>query len=182
MDRPGRTDRARGERVTHRASVWPGAVAGLGAGLLAAGAMSLAHRGLTAVIGPPPEASPPGEDATVTVADLVVRALVARPLGEAAKPWAGTLVHYAFGACVGALYGGAAERVPRVTAALGLPFGVAVWLGAHVVTVPALGLAPPPTRRPLAAEASELVLHLVYGGVTEVLRRAGRRRPRRRAA
>src|SRR5262245_43404120 len=39
--------------------------------------------------------------------------------------------------CVGALYGAAAEIVPRVRMALGLPFGAAVWLGAHVIAVPA---------------------------------------------
>jgi putative membrane protein len=161
------------------ASIWRGAVVGLGAGLLAAGAMSLAHKGVTAVTGP---LSPPGEagdDATVKVADLLVHALAGRPLPEPAKPQAGTLVHYAFGAGVGALYGGLAERAPRVTGALGLPFGLAVWLGAHVIAVPAAGLAPPPIRRPLAAEASEFVLHLVYGGVTEILRRVGRGRVRR---
>jgi Protein of unknown function (DUF1440) len=158
-------------------SVWRGAVAGLGAGLLAAGAMSLAHKGLTAVAGPPTEARPPveaGDDATVKVAELLVRPLTERPLPEEAKPWAGTLVHYAFGGVVGALYGAVAERAPRVTAGLGVPFGVAVWLGAHVITVPAAGLAPPPTRRPLRAEASELLLHLVYGAVTEIARRLGR--------
>jgi putative membrane protein len=56
-----------------------------------------------------------------------------------------------------------------------LPFGVAVWLGAHVIVVPALGLAPPPTRRPLGKEAVEFVLHLVYGAVTELGRRQLRR-------
>jgi putative membrane protein len=174
-----------GPRSPRPGAVWRGAVAGLAGGLLAAGAMGLAHKGLTAVAGPPSEAGPPaesGDDATVKVADLLVRALTERPLPEAAKPWAGTLVHYAFGGVVGALYGAVAERVPRVTAVLGVPFGVAVWLGAHVITVPAAGLAPPPTRRPLGAEASELVLHLVYGAVTEIVRRVGRRHPRDRAA
>ena len=51
---------------------------------------------------------------------------------------------------VGALYGAAAEIVPRVTTAFGLPFGVAVWLGAHVIVVPALGLADSPCVKPSA--------------------------------
>ena len=59
--------------------------------------------------------------------------------------------------------------------ALGLPFGASVWLGAHVIMVPALGLAAPPTRQPPAKEALEFVLHLVYGAVTEVVRRLVRR-------
>jgi uncharacterized membrane protein YagU involved in acid resistance len=52
-----------------------------------------------------------------------------------------------------------------------LPFGVAVWLGAHVIMVPALGLAAPPTRQPPLKEAFEFVSHLVYGAVTELARR-----------
>jgi hypothetical protein len=40
-----------------------------------------------------------------------------------------------------------------VSRAFGLPFGAAVWLGAHIVAVPALGL------------------HLVYGSITELVRR-----------
>jgi putative membrane protein len=174
-----------GSRSPRPGGVWRGAVVGLGAGLLAAGAMSLAHKGLTAIAGPAPEARPPaegGDDATVKVADLLVRTLAERPLPEEAKPWAGTLVHYAFGGVVGALYGAVAEHAPRVAVGLGVPFGAAVWLGAHVITVPAAGLAPPPTRRPLRAEASELVLHLVYGAATEIVRRLGRGRPRDRAA
>ena len=60
---------------------------------------------------------------------------------------------------------------PRVTAAVGFPFGVAVWLGAHVVAVPALGLGNPPTRRPIRQEAEEFGLHTVYGVTTELVRR-----------
>jgi len=72
---------------------------------------------------------------------------------------------------VGALYGAAAAIVPRVTTAFGLPFGVAVWLGAHVIVVPALGLADSPVRQPIPKEAEEFALHLAYGSVTELVRR-----------
>ena len=84
---------------------------------------------------------------------------------------ASQLVHYAFGGGVGAVYGGLAELAPRLATGFGVPFGLAVWLGAHVITVPALGLAEPPVRRPLATEAPELGLHLVYGAVAELVRR-----------
>jgi len=43
--------------------------------------------------------------------------------------------------------------------------------GAHVIAVPALGLAEPPTRRPRSEEGLEFALHLVYGVVTELVRR-----------
>lgn len=161
-------------------SVWRGVIAGMVGGVIAAGAMSAVHKGL-AGIGPgapqqPPSAQQPhDEDATIKVADGIARRLFHRPLAEDRKPLAGNLVHYAFGAGVGAIYGGVAAVVPRVTIAVGLPFGVAVWLGAHVITVPALGLAEPPTRRPFSKEALEFLLHLVYGAVTELGRRVVRR-------
>jgi hypothetical protein len=115
------------------------------------------------------------EDATVKVADGIARWLLHRPLSEDKKPLAGNLVHYAFGGSIGAIYGGVAVVAPRVTAAVGLPFGVAVWLGAHVITVPALGLAEPPTRQPRSKEGLEFALHLVHGAVTELVRRLAHR-------
>jgi len=148
-----------------------GSLLGLIGGLIAAGAMSLAHR-VANDIGPKTEASPASreKDSTVKVASAVTRQ-VGYDLPEDQEPRAGSIVHYAFGASVGALYGAAAEIVPRITALVGLPFGVAVWLGAHVLCVPALGLAEPPTRRPVGEEAKEFGLHAVYGVTTELVRR-----------
>ena len=155
---------------------WRGIIAGLVGGVIAAGAMSLAHKGLGGFVsGARQPASTAeqqqSEDATVKVADGVTRWLLKRPVPEDRKPLAANIVHYAFGAGVGGLYGGVATAAPRVTTALGLPFGVAVWLGAHVIMVPALGLAEPPTRQPASKEALEFFMHLVYGAVTELVRR-----------
>ena len=154
-----------------RGSLVRGAFAGFVGGLLAAGAMSLAHR-LVADMVPKPEASEtqPADDATVKVASQALR-LIGRPLAEDEKPLAGSIVHYGFGAVIGSVYGAVAEVMPRVTVALGLPFGIAVWLGAHVIAVPALGLADPPMRRPVGKDPEEFGLHLVYGLTTELVRR-----------
>jgi uncharacterized membrane protein YagU involved in acid resistance len=129
-------------------SLWRGLIAGLVGGTIAAGAMSVVNRGLTEIgVGArqqkPPAEQQQDEDAALKVADGIARRLLRRPLPKAQKPLAGNLVHYAFGASIGALYGGVAAVVPRVTAAVGLPFGFAVWLGAHVITVPALGSQSP---------------------------------------
>ena len=148
-------------------SLWRGVLAGLVSGLIGAGAMSLAHKALAEKT-PPAEA---GDDATVKTADAILRAMVGQSLPENKKSLAGTLVHYAFGGVMGAIYGGLAEIVPRAVDGFGLPFGAAVWLGAHVITVPALGLAEPPARQPLSREAPELGLHLLYGAATELVRR-----------
>jgi uncharacterized membrane protein YagU involved in acid resistance len=156
-----------------------GIAAGLIAGAVGAGAMSLVHKGITAATSgaPPPPAAQQqqNEDPTVKVADTITRRVVHRALPDDKKPFAGNIVHYAFGAGVGGLYGGLAAVMPRVTRGLGLPFGAAVWLGAHVTMVPAFGLAPPVSRQPRPKEALELMLHLIYGAVTETTRRLIRR-------
>ena len=157
--------------MTRTSNVALGALVGLIGGVIAAGAMSVTHR-LVDDVAPKSETPPASqeEDSTVKVASAVTRRAGYR-LAEDEKPRAGTIVHYAFGASVGAFYGAVAAIVPRVTAGLGLLFGVAVWLGAHVIVVPALGLAEPPTRRPVRQEAEEFGLHLVYGMTTELGRR-----------
>lgn len=155
-----------------------GTVAGCIGGLLAAGAMSLAHVLISAAVSKSQrqaeQASPKEEDATVKVAAAVVSSF-GYQLKEDDKSKAGTVVHYAFGGGVGAVYGALAELTPNVRIGLGLPFGVAVWLGAHVITVPALGLTKPPTQQPPSKEAQELGLHLLYGLTTEYVRRLLRR-------
>jgi putative membrane protein len=153
-----------------------GVLVGFVGGLIAAGVMSAVHHALSNVMPRPPAGAQQEEDATVKVASGVTRALLQRDIPEDSKPRAGSIVHYGFGATVGAVYGGIAEAVPRVTVGAGLPFGVAVWLGAHVIMVPAAGLAPPPWRRPFAAELLEFVAHLLYGATTELVRRSLRRR------
>lgn len=146
-------------------------LSGLAGGLAGAGAMSLGHRVAGAIL-PKAEAPPASrqKDPTTKVASAITRS-VGYELPRTQEPRAGSIVHYAFGATVGALYGAAAGLVPKVALGVGLPFGVAVWLGAHVIAVPALSLSAPPTRRPLRQEAEELGLHLVYGATTDLVRR-----------
>jgi uncharacterized membrane protein YagU involved in acid resistance len=148
-----------------------GAFIGLVAGLAGAGVMSLGHR-VACTLLPKATTAPASRepDPTVKVASAISRG-VGYGLPRAQEPRAGSIVHYAFGGTVGALYGAVAEVLPKTGAGVGLPFGIAVWLDAHVVAVPALGLAQPPTRRPLGPEAEELGLHLVYGATTEIFRR-----------
>lgn len=147
-----------------------GAIAGLVGGLLAAGAMSVAHRVLSDLDSKAEAPSPKSEDPTIKVARAAT-SLVGYTLAEHQKPRAGAAVHYAFGAVVGAIYGAVAEIAPIVTTAFGVPFGIGVWLGAHVIAVPAMGLSDPPTRQPVGKEAEEFGLHAVYGAVTEIVRR-----------
>jgi putative membrane protein len=156
-----------------RPNVWKGLAAGLVGGLVAAAAMSVFH-GLTAKLLPQPS-EPKDEDSTVKTASAISEGVFHRPLDDDAKKMAGPVVHFGFGAAMGGLYGASAELFPAVTTAAGLPFGIAVWLGAHVITVPALGLSKPPTQEPLSKEFAEFLAHLLYGFLADLVRRGIRK-------
>lgn len=152
-------------------NAWKGLVAGILGGLIAAWTMGQFHVLVTKLPGMQSPEANMGEDSTVKIAAAISGRVFHHILTAEEKKVAGPAVHYGFGASVGGTYGAVAEVVPIVTKGAGVLFGAAVWLGAHVITVPALGLSKPVTRSPLPQEASELAAHFVYGAVTEFVRR-----------
>jgi putative membrane protein len=108
-----------------------------------------------------------GEDATEKVAKTVTRAITGHKPSGAQQKNGALFVHYAFGATMGALFGLASEVVPGTRTGLGTLFGAAVYVGAHALTVPLLGLAPGVAENGLAQEGAELAAHLAYGMVTD---------------
>jgi uncharacterized membrane protein YagU involved in acid resistance len=114
------------------------------------------------------------EDSTVKTASAISQAIFHHRLTAAQKEMAGPAMHYAFGTMMGALYGVLAGFRNSRRLGWGLPFGAAIWLGAHVITVPALGLSKPITSEASATEAAEFASHLVYGVVVEGVRRTVR--------
>ena len=123
----------------------------------------------------PEEDSEEQEDATEKLADAVAEKVIGRELEKDEKELAGAVVHYAFGAAMGGVYGIAAEVATEVTAGWGLPFGAVFWLAADEVAVPLLGLAKPPDEYPLSTHAYSLASHLAYGITAEAVRRTVRR-------
>lgn len=111
-------------------------------------------------------------DSTMKVADAVASvATGGQHLTLEQQKKAGPAVHYAFGAMMGGLYGGAVELMPSVKAGFGTTFGSALFTGADIIAVPALGLAPPANEEPLPATGNHYAAHLIYGAVTELVRR-----------
>jgi hypothetical protein len=118
------------------------------------------------------------ENATTRVADAVAKA-GGKHLSTEQKKTGGTIVHYAFGTLMGAIYGVAAElgdrRIRRNTVLSGLGFGSALFVGADEISVPALRLSQPPSQIPVAAHLYGFASHLVYGttvvGVCHATRR-----------
>jgi hypothetical protein len=123
----------------------------------------------------PEENSEEQDDATEKLASAISENVFGHELDKSEKESEGAVVHYAFGAAMGGVYGIAAEVVPEASAGLGVPFGAVFWLTADEMAVPLLGLAKPPTEYPLSTHAYALASHLVYGLTAEVVRRAVRK-------
>ena len=111
------------------------------------------------------------DNPTVKVAEAIARPVLGRALSRGEKKAGGSLVHYAFGALSGGLYGLLAEVNDTTRSGFGTAYAAAVWLGADEIMVPALKLSPPPMESPLSQHLSGLGAHLVYGATTEAVRR-----------
>lgn len=91
-----------------------------------------------------------------------------------AKPESGSgviTVHYAMSAMFGALYGTLSEAVPLIRAGGGIGYGLAVWIGAHEIALPALGLSPPARMLPRSEHVSEAFSHAGFGAGLELTRK-----------
>lgn len=148
--------------------IWKGVAAGLIGGLAGSLAMGPIHSLAMKLSG---GGEQEGEDSTVKTASAISENVAGHKLTPDEKKRAGAVVHFGFGSSVGAAYGAAAELLPKVTEGYGVPFGTAVYVGAHAVLVPALGLSKPITESTVPKELAELVAHFVYGALAELCRR-----------
>ena len=85
-------------------------------------------------------------------------------------------LHWGFGTIAGGIYGIAAEYQPRVTAWRGGVFGLTVNRLMHQGMLPRTGLVEEVKEQPYQERISEWVTHVVYGVVTESVRRVVRKR------
>jgi putative membrane protein len=115
-----------------------------------------------------------GRNANELAANAIAERTIDRRLTREELEAAAPAVHYAFGAAVGALYGGLCEVSPGVRAMGGSGWGTAVWAGADGIAVPLLGLSRPKTDYPLETHGQSYAAHIVYGVTTELVRRGVR--------
>lgn len=114
----------------------------------------------------------PKEDATMKTADAVVATVTGgRHLSFEQREKGGPIVHYAFGALMGGVYGALAEYSPATRAGFGTAFAGALFAGADLVAVPALNLSGSPADAPATTLVSPFAAHVVYGVTTEAVRR-----------
>lgn len=154
-------------RLDRSGNWWKGFFAGATAGLIGSFAMSQFH----SLVGSGESSKSGEEDSTIKTAAAISQRVFQHELTPEEKRIAGPSVHYAFAASVGGIYGGLVELSDIVHRGWGIPLGASVWLGAHVITVPALGLSKPVTESTPSKEATEFSAHVVYGGVVEAVRR-----------
>ncbi len=83
-------------------------------------------------------------------------------------------MHWGFGAAAGAAYGAAAEFYPAATSKQGASFGMALIALQQDNVLPSLRLAKPEVQSK-REHTSELASFVVYGVVTETVRRVVRR-------
>jgi hypothetical protein len=146
-------------------------VRGLAAGAVGAGVQDLFFKA-TSKIAPatpkgvfsPPERDQIEENATETVARRFVQLFMQRPLSAEGKAKGATIVHYAFGAGLGGVYGLLRETVPGLQKPAGvLAYSFGVWMVGDNILIPAFRLGALPTAYPPKVHAYALAAHVVYG-------------------
>ena len=156
-----------------------GLLAGVAGGLLASFLMEqfqAAWSAASEAMSPPEKRGGRKPDpTTVKAANVLSEKVTGRKIPSDYKPIAGEAVHYGMGAVSAAVYGVLAEVAPIITIGDGVGFGTGVWLLADELAVPAAGLSKPREEIPLTTHVYALASHLVYGWITETVRRAIRR-------
>ncbi len=158
-----------------------GVLAGVAGGLVAAWAMNQWGEGPGAALNKrletPEEqeelaAQSDGEDATMKAADGLLTPLHGgQHLTSEEKAKDGPIVHYAYAALMGGIYGGLAEYSKLIRSGFGTTYGSVLFVGGDLVAVPAFGLSKPLDEIPASSYAGPFTSHLVYGATTELVRR-----------
>lgn len=147
-----------------------GALAGLVAGVAASFAMDW----FQAIVSSPSSHHEAGEPATQQAADAIGRHTVGAPVPDADKPLAGQAMHYLLGSALGVAYGVMAEFRPAITSGSGAAFGIGTATLLDEAAVPAVGLGEAPWKADAGTTLYGYASHLVFGTVTEFVRRSVR--------
>ena len=145
-------------------SLAKGLLAGLIGGLVATAAKSLAEK-----------IYPPRTHGEPEPSEVLAERFAGHELAGTKKDVAVEAIQWGFGALSGAAYGALAEYYPAATAKDGAGFGMALGSLTHESALPAMGLAAEPEDQTTRERTSEMASHVVYGVVTETVRRVVRR-------
>ncbi|HEX8925578.1 MAG TPA: DUF1440 domain-containing protein [Terriglobales bacterium] len=163
-------------RIHRSQDIWKGAVAGLVGGIVGSWVMNQFQLGWTKLSRSEqteqkqkqqPETD---EDATMRMANRLLRPIIGRELTHREKKIGGPIVHYTFGGSMGALYGTLAEVSPMIRWGAGTGFGSALFVAADEIAVPLARLSGSPKDTPLNLHLYAWASHIVYGLATETTR------------
>ena len=152
------------KETTYGRSLAKGLLAGLIGGLVATAAKTFAER-----------IYPPRTHGEAGPSEVLAERFAGHELVGTEKEVATETIHWGFGALTGAAYGALAEYYPAATAKDGAGFGMALSSLTHGTMLPAMGLTAEPEEQTTRERTSEMATHLVYGVVTETVRRVVRK-------
>ncbi|HTC76315.1 MAG TPA: DUF1440 domain-containing protein [Edaphobacter sp.] len=152
------------KKRTRGQSLAKGLLAGLIGGLVATAAKSLAEK-----------IYPPRTHGEPEPSEVLAEKVAGHELVVTQKDAAAEAINWGFGALTGAAYGALVEYYPAATAKDGATFGMALSSLTHGTVLPAMGLAAKPEEQTARERTSEMATHVVYGVVTETVRRVVRR-------
>jgi putative membrane protein len=150
--------------ATHGRSLAKGLLAGLIGGLVATAAKTLVER-----------VYPPHTHGEPEPSEILAEKLAGHELEGTEREVATEAIEWGFGALTGAAYGALVEYYPAATAKDGAGFGMALSSLTHGTMLPAMGLAAEPEEQTVRERTSEMATHVVYGVVTETVRRVVRK-------
>lgn len=141
-------------------SLAKGLLAGLIGGIIATAAKTVAER-----------VYPPRTHGEPEPTDVAADKLGASSLSQNQRDIAAEAIHWGFGAVVGAAYGALAEFYPAAAGKDGAKFGMTLMALTHEGALPAMGLSAEPANQTTREKSSEVTTHVIFGLVTETVRR-----------
>ena len=139
---------------------WRGALAGLMGGIAGAAAKLLVE-----------QIVPPRAEWEEAPREVPAEKVAGHPLVKTEKEATRLGIHWSAGPLIGAAYGAAVEFEPELTARHGAAFGLGLNGLTHKHLLPILGLSAPIDEQPRQERFSEVASLVVYGVVTETVRR-----------
>jgi putative membrane protein len=166
--------------------LWKGVVAGTLGGLVASWTMNQVFTVWSKINERKPQNDKPepeqsskrgtaSDPATLKLAKRLSREYLHREISDENIQSAEAAVHYAFGAAMGAVYGGLSEYVPQTKAGFGSAYATVLFVGADEIAVPLAGLSGKPDEVPISSHVLGFTAHMVYGLTTELVRRGTRK-------
>ena len=107
------------------------------------------------------------EEPTEVLARRISENVLRVKLSNETKSKLGKAIHLSVGIGMSGLYGALHDRVPALSKASGLPYGVAFSLVVDEGLNTALKLTPPPGDFPIEAHLRGLLAHLTYAATTD---------------